>query len=123
MSSRVKVTNPKTHITYVYESTSYYDKNLKQSRNHRKLIGKLNENGELVPTGKKGRPQKNQEPSVAATEHDVIEELQKKADSYFARWQEAEQKNQDLEREVRKLRAEKANVGKRLEALVKECCS
>lgn len=38
-------------ITYVYESISYWDKEKKQSRSKRKLIGRLNEEtGEVVPT-------------------------------------------------------------------------
>lgn len=123
MSCRVNVTNPKTHITYVYESTSYWDKELKQPRNHRKLIGKLNEKGELVPTGKKGRPRKEPEVPAAESESSAIEELQKKADSYFSKWQESEQKNLELEREIRKLRAEKEAAGKKLEALIRDCYS
>ena len=46
-------------ITYVYESQSYYDKEKHQSRSKRKLIGKKDpETGEIIPTGKKGRPSK-----------------------------------------------------------------
>lgn len=47
-------------ITYVYESESYYDPEKKQSRSKRKLIGKIDpETGEIVPTGRRGRPSKN----------------------------------------------------------------
>ncbi len=47
-------------ITYVYESESYYDKEKHQSRSKRKLIGKIDpETGEIVPTGKVGRPSNN----------------------------------------------------------------
>ena len=42
--------------SYVYESHSYWDKELKQPRSNRKLIGKVDpETGETVPTGKRGR--------------------------------------------------------------------
>ncbi len=38
-------------ITYVYESVSYWDKEKKQSRSKRRLVGRLNEEtGEVVPT-------------------------------------------------------------------------
>ena len=38
-------------ITYVYESESYWDKEKKQSRCKRRLIGKIDkETGEIVPT-------------------------------------------------------------------------
>ena len=48
---------------YVYESQSYWDKELKQPRSNRKLIGKLDpDTGEIVPTGKKGRTKQDQDP-------------------------------------------------------------
>ncbi len=50
----VKATNKKTGITYVYESESYWDKEKKQPRNKRKLIGKIDpDTGEIVPTRNK----------------------------------------------------------------------
>lgn len=55
--SIVKVYNKKVGVTYVYESESYWDKEKKQPRNRRKLIGKIDPvTGEIVPTGKRGRP-------------------------------------------------------------------
>lgn len=52
----VNVYNKSRGITYVYESKSYWDKNLKQPRSIRKLIGKRDpETGEIIPTGKRGR--------------------------------------------------------------------
>ena len=54
-SSIVKMTNKKTGVTYVYESTSYWDKDKHQARNKRKLIGKIDpDTGEIVPTGRRG---------------------------------------------------------------------
>ena len=37
-------------ITYAYENTAYWDKEKKKSRSKRKLIGRVNENGEIVKT-------------------------------------------------------------------------
>ena len=52
----VKVHNKARNITYVYESISYWDKELKQPRSHRKLIGRIDPvTGDIVPTGKRGR--------------------------------------------------------------------
>ena len=49
----VKVHNKARNITYVYESVSYWDKELKQPRSHRKLIGRIDPStGDVVPTGK-----------------------------------------------------------------------
>ena len=52
----VKVHNKTRNITYVYESISYWDKELKQPHSRRKLIGRLDPaTGDVVPTGKRGR--------------------------------------------------------------------
>lgn len=51
--SQVKATAPNGTV-YVYESESYWDKDLKQPRNRRKLIGKIDpDTGEIIPTRKK----------------------------------------------------------------------
>ena len=57
MASIIKKLNKQTGITYVYESESYWDKDKKQPRSKRKLIGKIDEEtGEIVPTGTRGKP-------------------------------------------------------------------
>jgi len=49
----VKVHNKARNVTYVYESVSYWDKELKQPRSHRKLIGRIDPiTGDIVPTGR-----------------------------------------------------------------------
>jgi hypothetical protein len=54
--SIVKHTDKRTGVTYVYESESFWDKEKKQPRSKRTLIGKLDEaTGEIIPTGKSGR--------------------------------------------------------------------
>lgn len=59
-------------ITYVYESKSYWDKEKKQSRSKRTLIGRLNqETGEIIKTD--GRCKKNSPyQTVQLTEQDEI---------------------------------------------------
>lgn len=61
MASIIKKLNKQTGITYVYESESYWDKEKKQPRSRRRLIGKIDvETGEIVPTsGKRGRKKEN----------------------------------------------------------------
>ena len=55
----IKQYHKDTDTTYVYESTSYWDEEKKQSRSNRRLIGKLDpDTGEIVPTGKRGRKPK-----------------------------------------------------------------
>ena len=52
----VKQLNKKSGVTYVYESKSYRDKDTKQPRSKRKLIGRIDdETGEIVPTHKKAK--------------------------------------------------------------------
>jgi hypothetical protein len=54
--SIVKYKDKRSGVTYVYESESYWDKEKKQPRSKRTLIGKLDETtGEIIPTGKSGR--------------------------------------------------------------------
>ena len=50
--------NKKTGTVYVYEQVSKWVPELHQPRAHRKLIGKLDATGKVVPTGPVGRPRK-----------------------------------------------------------------
>lgn len=59
----------RTGATYVYESESYWDKEKKQPRSKRTLIGKLDEaTGEIIPTGKSGRKKTVTKEAVVITE-------------------------------------------------------
>lgn len=50
----IDVHNKKRGITYVYDSFSYWDKELKQPRSRRRLLGRRDpDTGELVPTKKR----------------------------------------------------------------------
>ena len=67
--SIVKHTDKRTGVTYVYESESYWDKEKKQPRSKRTLIGKLDEaTGEIIPTGKSGRKKTIPKKAVVTTE-------------------------------------------------------
>ena len=47
----IKQKDSRTGITYVYESISTWDKEKKQSRSRRRLLGRLDEEtGEIIPT-------------------------------------------------------------------------
>ena len=59
MSCIIKSLDKRTGITYVYESTSYWDKEKKQPRSKRVLIGKVDpKTGETVPTDGRGNRRK-----------------------------------------------------------------
>ena len=65
----VKHKDKRTGVTYVYESESYWDKEKKQPRSNRTLIGKLDETtGEIIPTGKSGRKKTVPEEGIEITE-------------------------------------------------------
>ena len=68
----VKIYNKARGVTYVYESHSYWDKELKQPRSNRKLIGKVDpETGETVPTGKRGRQKGSTDRGPTKASHSV----------------------------------------------------
>ena len=68
----VKIHNKARSVTYVYESHSYWDKELKQPRSDRKLIGKVDpETGETIPTGKRGRQRKSANQGQSKDSHSV----------------------------------------------------
>ena len=77
----IKQYHKDTNTTYVYESEYYYDKEKKQSRSKRKLIGKIDEEtGQIVPTGKRGGRKKRTPPkagakSAAVPDQKDVEEL------------------------------------------------
>ena len=114
----VKSKNKKTGITYVYESESYWDPEKKQPRNHRKLIGKLDEDGNVIPTGSRGRKRKEEiEPDPDAEKRD---ELAASLSYYQQRSREAETRNALLQEQIRKLEKEKAELLDGLRTLLEE---
>ena len=63
----VKQYDKRSGNTYVYESTSYWDKEKKQPRSRRKLIGRLDpETGNVVPTDGRGKRRSQTHPDNPA---------------------------------------------------------
>lgn len=106
--------DPRTGIVYVYSSESYWDKEAKKKRERRKLIGKMDENGNMIPTnGKPGRPKKQKEESSAKAqdESSLQQEMQQMKESYERRLQAQAERIAELESRVRTMeREEKATV-------------
>ena len=79
MASIIKRLDKQTGVIYVYESESYWDKEKKQPRSKRKLIGKIDgQTGEIVPTGeRKGRKRKEltQIPQNAGADGNTLKAL------------------------------------------------
>lgn len=106
----IKHKDKRSGVTYVYESESYWDKEKKQPRSRRKLIGKIDEEtGEIVPTGKSGRRKSETEgpaPSGGKPITDQIELLEKKNEII-----------RELKAENAALKKEKAEIQKTLQML------
>ena len=63
----IKQYDKRSGITYVYDSKAFYDKEKKQSRAKRTLIGKIDPNtGEMIPTDgrNKGSKKKTVSPDI-----------------------------------------------------------
>ena len=119
MSFYVRSYNKKTGVTYVYESSSYWDKEAKMPRAHRRLIGKINpQTGEIVPTGKRGpKPKKQVVPDIEAAEDKPKlsdSEMQKELRLAQNRAKEKEARCESLEKEVRRMRFQNKQVSDKL---------
>lgn len=111
----VRSKNKKTGITYVYESESYWDPEKKQPRNRRKLIGKLDDDGNIVPTGKRGR--KKTEPTPVLDEKEAAG-MQENLEAAWNRCRELETEKVLLEEKIRKLETEKTALVSELTKLI-----
>jgi len=138
--SQVRYTN-KNGTTYVYESLSYWDPELKQPRAHRTLIGKVDpETGEVVPTGKKGgvRKKKSVEEKEAMRQaklakekiegaaeedtkdykqlyEDAMQALELAEKSHEAEMQSLKATNADLESRLKRAKGELAQIETQLQ--------
>lgn len=100
--SIIKQYNKNTGFTYVYESESYWDKEKKQPRSRRKLVGKLDpETGEVIPTGKK-RHSDSQNAAVPLRQG--LERLEKENSSLRERISILESENRMLQDTLRQIR-------------------
>jgi hypothetical protein len=103
--------DPRSGIIYVYSSESYWDKETKTKKARRKLIGKLDENGNVVPT--KGTPGRNKKTAVdkktanVSDSDAVIKEL---TDSYEQRLRAQLDRITSLENTIRELTKDKENL-------------
>lgn len=70
--AQIRIHNNKTGVTYVYEGENYYDKESKRTRTKKRLIGKLDAEGNIVPTGKRG-PSSKAKSKVAGYSHSDAE--------------------------------------------------
>ena len=98
--SIIKQKDKRTGITYVYESKSYWDKEKRQPRSNRTLIGKIDEEtGEIVPTDGRGRRRKDKENPVSGNDApcDELKQQLKEKDFQISR---LEGQKKELEKEL-----------------------
>lgn len=116
--SIVRYVNKKTGAVALYESTSHYDPETKQSRPKRKYLGTEDpETGELIPSsGKRGRKKTaegNEKQKSKKTEDGLQEKydqlLQERGDK-DARIKQLEQENKKLKFYIQKLRDTAADL-------------
>lgn len=104
--SIVRYKNKKTGQVAVYESTSYYDPETKQSRPKRKYLGIEDpDTGELIPSsGKRGR-KKSSGNGASAKKENTVDEYKHKYDTLIKECTEKDARIRQLEKENQKLRA------------------
>lgn len=110
--SLVRYTNKKTGVVTVYESTSHYDPELKQSRPIRKYLGVEDpKTGEIIPSsGKPGRKKGSNLtskpiPRKEGTDYKLLyEKMKKESSEKDARIKELENRNKLLVANLEHLR-------------------
>ena len=91
----------RTGVTYVYESYSYWDKEKKQSRSKRRLIGRLDEEtGEVIPTD--GRCKKRSPFYEGDTDTD---KTPRTLNEHKEAYKKLKEENEKLRKEIEKLTA------------------
>lgn len=116
--SIVRYVNKKTGQVTLYESTSYYDPETKQSRPKRKYLGTEDpETGELIPSsGKRGRKKKDGEasPSKKAVQEEKYKEkydkLQKEIEGKDIKIRQLERENKRLRFVLQNMRDMASNI-------------
>lgn len=122
--SIVRYTNKKTGVVTLYESTSHYDPETKQSRPVRKYLGREDPTtGELIPsTRKRGRKKDetsnpdSDTPHISA-ENEEIAALRQHFENEIA---SRDSLIKDQAAAIRKLESEKASVIRKLSAILAE---
>ena len=76
----IKQYHKDTDTTYVYESESYWDPELKHARSKRHCIGKIDpDTGEIIPTGKRGKKSSRKKDDVDPGEYSKLIEINEDA--------------------------------------------
>lgn len=94
----------RTGITYVYESISTWDKEKKQSRSKRRLLGRLDEaTGEIVPTDGRGKKRS----PYYDPDADSVEKIPRTLAEYKEAYKKLLEENEMLKKEINDLKSKK----------------
>ena len=113
MSCIVYMTDKKSGRRYAYESVSYYDKEKKMPRCKRKLLGRVDESGNIVPTSRKRKKEENKDDVNQLKKQ--IASLTKKQDRLNDELELLKGRYDDLSGENRKLKAKLDKIRSLLE--------
>ena len=105
-------------VTYVYESCNYWDKEAQKYKAKRKCIGKLDADGNIVPTrGCPGRPPKTGETQKKPPndENGKIRELEARVIELTRRLSDAESELEKKNRMLQKLKKDLSALAEQLE--------
>ena len=120
--SIVKYTNKKTGVVTLYESTSHYDPETKQSRPVRKYLGREDPvTGELIPSsGKRGR-KKDSSQDVCNTSNVLEDNVALALKSKYEKELAARDKTiREQEAMIRDLKAQKESVIRTLSSVLQK---
>ena len=124
MACIVKSYDKKTGTTYIYRSESFWDTEKKRPSSRRKCIGKLDPiTGQVVPTGKRGRPRKVNTTANAPPINNVnvpsedSAKLQDRLLGALARIENYETQNKKLEAKCNALEAENKLLKQKLNSI------
>ena len=120
--SIVKYTNKKTGVVTLYESTSHYDPETKQSRPVRKYLGREDPvTGELIPSSQKRGRKKDIPDDIGAasgiSKDDTVSVLRSR---YEKELSARDTIIRDQAAMIRKLEAQKASLVEKLSCLLQE---
>ncbi|MCR5255343.1 MAG: hypothetical protein K6D96_05380 [Acetatifactor sp.] len=102
----IKQYHKDTDTTYVYESESYWDPELKQARSKRTCIGKIDPvTGEMIPTGKRGRKKSTTDETSGNDEYAKL----------LSRYEDVKKENLALNEKVFSLEKELSDATKQIQ--------
>lgn len=116
--SIVRCKDSRRGVTYVYESVNYWDKQAKKYKARRRCIGKLDDDGNIIPTrGRPGRPPKPEgtQREVPNDEKEMQHNLEARLSELTRRLSEVESELKEKDRKLRMLKKDLSAIVEKLD--------